>query len=80
DVSAREQIWRRQFPERAPLAEKLDYAFLAGQFKLSGGDIRNAALQAAFLAAHEGGSEGRISMNHVIEAVKQEYQKQGKLV
>jgi SpoVK/Ycf46/Vps4 family AAA+-type ATPase len=80
DVPAREQIWKQQFPDSAPLAEKLDYAFLASQFKLSGGNIRNAALEAAFLAAHEHGAQGRISMQHLVEAVKREYQKQGKLV
>ena len=80
DASARAQIWERQFPKQAPLAEKLDYPFLASQFKLSGGNIRNAALEAAFLAARDGGAQGRISMDHIIEAVRHEYQKQGKLV
>jgi len=80
DEAARAQIWQRQFPKQAPLAQPLDYPFLATQFKLSGGNIRNAALEAAFLAAHEKGAEAHISMTHVIEAVKHEYQKQGKLV
>jgi hypothetical protein len=81
DVSAREKIWAKQFPDEAPRAENLDFRFLANQFKLSGGNIRNAALEAAYIAAHEGrGAEGKISMAHIIEAVKHEYQKQGKLV
>ena len=80
DAPARAQIWERQFPNQAPLAEKLDYSFLANQFKLSGGNIRNAALDAAFLAARDGGAKGRISMDHIIEAVRHEYPKQGKLV
>jgi SpoVK/Ycf46/Vps4 family AAA+-type ATPase len=80
DEQAREQIWKRQFPEKAPVADGMDFRFLATQFKLSGGNIRNAALEAAFMAAEEGGPQGQISMNHVVEAVKHEYQKQGKLV
>jgi SpoVK/Ycf46/Vps4 family AAA+-type ATPase len=80
DERAREQIWRLQFPEKAPLAGAIDFHFLASQFKLAGGNIRNIALEAAFLAAQEAGVEGRISMNHIIEAVKNDYARQGKLV
>lgn len=90
DEQAREQIWKRQFPEKAPVAKGMDFLFLASQFKLSGGNIRNAALEAAFLAAEEAGSQpgglepggfgGQITIDHVIEAIKHEYQKQGKLV
>jgi SpoVK/Ycf46/Vps4 family AAA+-type ATPase len=80
DERAREEIWKRQFPAKAPVAEGLDFAFLASQFKLSGGNIRNVAMEAAFLAAQEKGADARISMDHIIEAVKHEYQKQGKLV
>ena len=90
DELAREQIWRRQFPAKAPVGKDVDFAFLAKQFKLSGGNIRNAALEAAFLAAEEAGSktagtkalhaEACITMDHVIEAIRHEYQKQGKLV
>ncbi len=34
----RERIWRLLLPEQAPLAEDIDVAFLATQFKLSGGE------------------------------------------
>jgi len=80
DERAREQIWRMQFSAKAPVAEGMDFHFLASQFLLSGGNIRNVALDAAFLAAQEGGASGRISMDHAIEAIKREYRKQGKLV
>ena len=50
--------------------------FLAGQFKLSGGSIRNVSLAAAFLAAEDGGS---ISMRHLIRGVALEYGKLGRL-
>ncbi len=80
DDAAREHIWRKQFPKRAPVDPALDFAFVAKQFKLPGGNIRNAALYAAFLAAEEGGREATISMEHVLEGVRREFQKQGKLV
>jgi hypothetical protein len=80
DEAAREQIWKLQFPAQAPLAAPLDFSFLASQFKLPGGNIRNIALEAAFLAAQEGGAAAHISMDHIIAAVRYEHQKQGKLV
>jgi SpoVK/Ycf46/Vps4 family AAA+-type ATPase len=71
----REAIWARSFPAAAP-TDDLDLAFLARQFKVSGGIIHNAALGAAFLAAEDGSA---ISMRHVVLAVKREFQKLGRL-
>ena len=53
----------------------LDLDFLAGKFSLSGGNIRNAVVYAAFLAAGEGTD---VEMRHMIKAVKNEYAKSGK--
>jgi AAA+ superfamily predicted ATPase len=80
DEAAREEIWSRQFPKQAPVDPELDYNFLATQFKLPGGNIRNAAFYAAYLAAEEGGRDATIRMEHVLEGVRREFQKQGKLV
>jgi AAA+ superfamily predicted ATPase len=71
------RIWRKVFPREAPLDQDVDLAFIARQFKLAGGSIRNIALMAAFLAAEDGGA---IGMAHVVRAIKREYQKLGKLV
>jgi AAA+ superfamily predicted ATPase len=71
----RERIWRGTFPERAPLAPDIDFPFLARQFELAGGDIRNVALDAAFLAAEDGTS---IDMRMLVEAVSRQLAKQGK--
>jgi hypothetical protein len=76
DEVGREQIWRKHFPDKAPVKE-IDYAFLAKQFKLTGGGIRNVAMSAAYAAAQSG---GKIDMSHIIPAVEAEYQKQGRLV
>ena len=63
-------------PDEAPLADDVDLDFLATQFKLSGGAIRNCSLAAAFRAADE---DGEIAMRHLVRAVAQEYGKQGRL-
>lgn len=73
----RHRIWCKVFPPEAPLADDVDLAFLARQFKLAGGNIRNIALLAAYLAAEEGSA---IGMEQIVRAVKREYLKLGKLV
>jgi SpoVK/Ycf46/Vps4 family AAA+-type ATPase len=72
----RERIWRLVLPDAAPLADDIDVPFLANQFKLSGGGIRNCSLAAAFLAADEGTS---IGMRQLVRAVALEYVKHGRL-
>jgi SpoVK/Ycf46/Vps4 family AAA+-type ATPase len=72
----RDRIWRLVLPAEAPLAEDVDTAFLATQFKLSGGGIRNASLAGAFLAAEEGSA---IEMRHLVLGVALEYNKLGRL-
>jgi len=72
----RYRIWQSIFPGVAPLAKDIDLMFLARQFKITGGNIRNVALGAAFLAAE---NSGYITMEHLIRATKREYQKMGKL-
>jgi SpoVK/Ycf46/Vps4 family AAA+-type ATPase len=76
DAAYREHIWRNIFPGKAPLASDVDLGFLSSQFELSGGNIRNVALAAAFLAAEAG---GEICMEHLILSTSREMQKIGKL-
>jgi SpoVK/Ycf46/Vps4 family AAA+-type ATPase len=71
----RERIWRSLFPPDAPLADEIDFAFLAGQFELAGGNIKNCALTAAFYAAE---SDQHIGMAHLLQAVARELQKLGR--
>ena len=54
DEADRRRIWRGIWPAATPLAADVDLDFLAAQFKLSGGNIKNIALAAAFLAAADG--------------------------
>jgi hypothetical protein len=76
EAEDRRRIWRLVLPSEAPVAGDLDLDFLAAQFKLSGGAIRNCSLVAAFRAADEGSA---IGMSHLVRAVAQEYGKQGRL-
>jgi Winged helix domain, variant/ATPase family associated with various cellular activities (AAA) len=76
DANNRELIWKKMFPDGAPRREDIDFTFLARQFEFSGGNIRNAVLAAAYLAAAE---SCPISMGHLIQATGREYQKMGKL-
>jgi SpoVK/Ycf46/Vps4 family AAA+-type ATPase len=70
DVEARSAIWQRIFPVRTPTLA-LDVSKLA-RLSLSGGHIRNLALNAAFLAADEGDV---VSMRHLHSAAETEFAK-----
>jgi AAA+ superfamily predicted ATPase len=72
----RYRIWQQVFPKELPQGKDIDFKFLAKQFKISGGNIKNIALNAAFLAAANG---GLVNMENLIKATKREYQKIGKL-
>ncbi len=70
DAAQRAEIWRRVFPSQTPTAA-LDFARLA-KLNLAGGNIRNIALNAAFLAADQGAAVG---MAHLLRAAQGEYAK-----
>ena len=70
DAPQRAEIWRRAFPPAAR-TDGLDPDRLA-LLRLSGGNIRNVALNAAFLAAD---SDEPIGMRHVRDAALAEYSK-----
>jgi hypothetical protein len=77
DEDARTELWQRLATTgAAPLDEDIDYAALARAFpKMSGANIRNAALSAAFLAADD--KAGRISQAHLVRAARAEYRSMG---
>ena len=76
DAAEREELWRRMVPAAAEVAEDVEFRELAEAYELAGGNIRNAALRAAFLAAAEGGP---ITMDRLDRAVRLEYRDAGKL-
>jgi ATP-dependent 26S proteasome regulatory subunit len=69
-------IWHKVWPANTP-RQDLDLDFMARHFEISGGNIRNIALSAAFLGAEDGGC---VRMKHLIRATWAEYQKMGKVV
>jgi AAA+ superfamily predicted ATPase len=77
DAEHRHRIWQGIWPASTPRDEDMDLLELARRFEMTGGNIRNVALAAAFLAVDEGRAVG---MSHVIHATQREYQKSGKLL
>jgi AAA+ superfamily predicted ATPase len=71
----RRAIWALSFPSTTPAGD-IDLDFLARQFKIAGGSIRNAALNAGFLAAAR---DEPITMEIVVLGLKREFQKLGRL-
>ena len=54
----RARIWQLQVhPKKTPLAPDVDFQLLAERYTVSGGDIKNAVLKAAAVAAGEPGSD-----------------------
>lgn len=70
DATQRAEIWRRVYPENTPTHD-LDAKKLA-QLSVSGGNIRNIALNAAFLAAD---ADEPVQMKHLLRAARTEYAK-----
>jgi len=77
DEASRRRIWAGIWPVTTHLADDLDLDFLAREFKLTGGNIKNIALAGAFLAAEDGGA---VTMVHLLHATRREYQKLGKVL
>lgn len=76
DAAYRRRIFEVHFPPNAPLASDVDLGEIAAKYRLSGGNIRNVALAAAYLAA----ADGRvITAAHIRDAVRRENQKMGRL-
>lgn len=70
DLNQRAEIWRHIFPAQTPI-EALDFERLA-RLNVAGGNIRNIAMQAAFLAAEV---DEPVRMNHLLRAARTEYAK-----
>ncbi|MDD3329135.1 MAG: AAA family ATPase [Zoogloea sp.] len=75
DLAEREAIWRSVFPAATPI-EGLDYAKLA-RLGMTGGNIRNIALGAAFRAA---GAGTPVTMAHLLRAAHSEAAKRDRAI
>ncbi len=74
------RLWTLHFPADAPLAPNVDLRHFADSYRLAGGNIRNAALAAGFLAAADPRSNGLITNEHITAAIRRENQKMGRLL
>jgi SpoVK/Ycf46/Vps4 family AAA+-type ATPase len=71
----RQRIWQVMFPPETPVSPDIDFTILAREVKLTGGNLKNIAIAAAFSAARCGGV---IEMSHLVLAARREYQKLGR--
>ncbi|MBQ8687623.1 MAG: ATP-binding protein [Ruminococcus sp.] len=71
-AAVRREIWESCFTEEMPVAEPIDFDYLAEQFQFAGANIKNVVLASAFLAASE---ESAITMRHILKSVGNEYLK-----
>ena len=77
DEAARLALWRRCLAPPVPTAGELDLTTYARAFPLSGGNIRSAAITAAYLAA---GLDSAVDDSALVAAIQQEYRKLGRLL
>jgi len=76
NAADRLRIWNALLSVDVPVADDVDRTFLARRFELSGGNIRNIVVAAAFNAA---ANRASITMNDLIRATARELQKIGRL-
>lgn len=75
EEAERRLLWENLWPPRAPRADDVDLTWFAHEYRLSGGNIRNAVMAAAHLAAADGKI---VTRAHLLHATRREYQKLGK--
>lgn len=72
------RIWQQIWPPSIPFADDVDFGHMANCFEIPGGNISNIALAAAFLAADS--DHKKVTMDHLIQATRREFQKMGELM
>lgn len=72
----RRRLWHKAFPPALPLDGDIDLALLAERAAVSGGNINNIAVRAAFHAAADGQP---LAWRHILLALEREYDKLGKV-
>ncbi len=77
DDDSRRRIWQSIWPADLPRSKDLDLDFMATQFKLAGGAVKNIAVAAAFLAAE---ARSELKTEHLLWATRRELEKAGRRV
>ncbi len=73
----RERLWAAVAPSRLPLDAEVDLAALAERYPLTGAQIRDATVDAAYLAA---AADRVVTEHHLLAGVRRQYEKAGKTV
>jgi len=76
DAPTRKLLWQKMLDVSAP-TEDIDWDFLAENFKMAGGNIKNCVIHAAFLAASE---NKPIGMRHLLTGIVNEQRKNNTVV
>ncbi len=76
-LETRKKLWRSLLPKEAPIEPDLDLDFFAEQFELSGSQIKEILVGAAFIAAGDGTSIGN---RQIKEALCINFEKYGKVL
>jgi hypothetical protein len=77
DRPQRELLWRAKLRPQLPQEDGLDLEFLAERFRMSGAEIQNAVVTAAYLAAEE---DAVVGMRHLVRGVLAEHRKMGRFL
>lgn len=77
DAEYRKRLWEAHFPPRTPMAADVNFNSISERYRLAGGNIRNVALAAAYLAAANGQV---VTQEHIRSAIRREHQKMGRLL
>ncbi len=76
EVAERRRIWQVAAPPEMPLAEGIDWEFLAARFNLAGGNIKGAVMHGAYQAA---AADRPVGMADLVLGIRRELEKMGKL-
>lgn len=76
-VKHREQIWNTMLLPSAPFDAEIDTGFLAQAFDLTGAEIKNSVMQAAYFSA---ALDKSIGMAEIVRALLMEFSKMDKMV
>ncbi|MGI5979250.1 MAG: ATP-binding protein [Oscillospiraceae bacterium] len=77
DEEMRLRLWQKNIPAGAPVCADLDLPFFAKGFSISGSDIKQVLLNAAYMAARD---DKPIGNHHIAQALKYNLQKNGKMI
>ena len=78
------QIWKNIWPDKVPLNSEIDFSKLAKNLEITGANIRNIVLAAAFKAIEEADSYSKdniqIDISHLMHSSRLEFSKMGKII